>query len=70
MLAAHVSPTGKEEKVAVKVQFPNVRDSLGADLGYVRALLTFGRVLPKGMFLERTVEVRPSHACLVVVGRR
>lgn len=58
MLAAHASPTGKAERVAVKVQFPNVRDSLGADLGYVRALLTIGSVLPKGMFLERTVEVQ------------
>jgi aarF domain-containing kinase len=60
VLAADASPTGKEEKVAVKVQFPNVRDSITGDLGYVKMLLTMGAVLPRGLFLDRTVEVRRS----------
>lgn len=44
-------------KVAVKVQFPNIRRSVESDLGYVKALLTAGSVLPKGLFLERTIKV-------------
>jgi aarF domain-containing kinase len=57
VLAAAYSPTGRDEKVAIKIQFPNVADSIGSDLSYARALLTAGRVLPKGLFLERTIEV-------------
>lgn len=45
-------------RVAVKVQFPNIRQSVESDLGYVSALLTAGRVLPKGLFLNRTIKVR------------
>ena len=58
VLAAHVSPTGKEAHVAVKVQFPDVKKSIDSDLGYLTTLLGgFGGVLPKGAFLGRTIEV-------------
>jgi len=43
--------------VAVKVQFPNIRNSIDSDLSYVRLLLTASKILPRGMFLDRTVEV-------------
>jgi aarF domain-containing kinase len=56
-LAASASPTGREERVAVKVQFPNVAASIASDLGYVKLALTAGRLLPKGLFLDRTLEV-------------
>ncbi|KAF7760373.1 hypothetical protein Agabi119p4_11049 [Agaricus bisporus var. burnettii] len=46
--------------VAVKVQFPNISNSIDSDLSYVRMLLTASKILPKGMFLERTVEVMRS----------
>lgn len=46
--------------VAVKVQFPNIRNSIDSDLSYVRMLLTASKILPKGMFLDRTVEVMKS----------
>ncbi|KAJ7821072.1 ABC1 family-domain-containing protein, partial [Mycena leptocephala] len=49
-LAAHVSPTGAEARVAVKVQFPNMRARLRVTWG-------IGRMLPKGLFLDRTMEV-------------
>ncbi|KAH9916412.1 ABC1-domain-containing protein [Epithele typhae] len=56
-LAAHASPTGAPERVAVKVQFPNVARSIASDLGYVKVLLTAGSILPKGLFLDRTLAV-------------
>ncbi|KAL1708213.1 ABC1-domain-containing protein [Schizophyllum commune] len=43
--------------VAVKVQFPNIARSIASDLGYLRTLLTAGRLLPKGLFLNKTLEV-------------
>ena len=58
VLAPHVSPTGKEERVAVKIQFPDVKKSIDSDLGYVTMLLgTLGGVLPRGAFLDKTIEV-------------
>ncbi|KAH7882197.1 ABC1-domain-containing protein [Phlebopus sp. FC_14] len=57
VLTACASPTGREEAVAVKIQFPNIADSIASDLGYVKMLLTAGRLLPKGLFLERTIQV-------------
>ena len=60
ILAAGVSPTGKPEPVAVKIQFPNIADSIESDLGYVKMLLTAGSILPKGLFLDRTIQVMKS----------
>lgn len=57
VLRASVSPTAREERVAVKIQFPNIANSIASDLGYVKLLLTAGRLLPKGLFLDRTVQV-------------
>jgi len=41
----------------VKIQFPNIVNSINSDLGYVKLLLTAGRFLPKGLFLDRTIQV-------------
>ena len=60
VLSAGVSPTGNPEPVAVKVQFPNVADSIESDLGYVKMLLTAGSLLPKGLFLGKTIQVMKS----------
>ena len=57
VLSASVSPTGREERVAVKIQFPNIANSIASDLGYVKLLLTAGHLLPKGLFLDRTIQV-------------
>jgi aarF domain-containing kinase len=57
VLAAHVSPTGQPERVAVKVQFPNIAESVASDLNYIRILLTAGRLLPRGLFLDKTLAV-------------
>jgi len=57
VLTASSSPTGHPAKVAVKIQFPNIVNSIETDLGYVKMLLTAGRLLPKGLFLDRTMQV-------------
>ena len=57
VLAPGVSPTGREEPVAVKIQFPNIVNSIASDLGYVKLLLTAGKLLPKGLFLDKTIQV-------------
>lgn len=61
-LKAEHSPTGVALPVAVKIQFPNIANSIQSDLGYIKLLLTAGKLLPKGLFLDRTVEVSISVA--------
>ncbi|KAI9451411.1 ABC1-domain-containing protein [Lactarius psammicola] len=41
----------------VKIQFPNIVESVASDLGYIRLLLTAGRLLPRGLFLDKTLTV-------------
>lgn len=42
-------------RVAVKVQYPGVSDSIDSDLSNLAILLTASRLLPKGLFLEKTI---------------
>ncbi|KJA22614.1 hypothetical protein HYPSUDRAFT_185942 [Hypholoma sublateritium FD-334 SS-4] len=60
VLSATMSPTGREERVAVKIQFPSIASSIESDLGYIKLLLTAGRLLPKGLFLDRTIHAMKS----------
>ncbi|KAH9942839.1 ABC1-domain-containing protein [Amylocystis lapponica] len=57
VLRASSSPTGSPARVAVKIQFPNIAGSIASDLGYVKMLLTAGRLLPRGLFLDNTIQV-------------
>ncbi|KAK6439159.1 hypothetical protein LTR95_004631 [Oleoguttula sp. CCFEE 5521] len=41
--------------VAVKIQYPGVRDSIDSDLNNISLLLTASRLLPKGLFFDKTV---------------
>ncbi|UZJ54213.1 hypothetical protein CBS101457_003533 [Exobasidium rhododendri] len=45
------------QKVAVKVQFPGVRESIGSDLSNLRWLVSASALLPKGLFLDNTIRV-------------
>ena len=54
VLAASVSPTGRPARVAVKIQFPNIAESVASDLSHIRILLMAGRLLPRGLFLGKT----------------
>ncbi|KAL9612754.1 MAG: hypothetical protein Q9167_002694 [Letrouitia subvulpina] len=42
-------------RVAVKVQYPGVADSIDSDLSNLAVLLTASRLLPKGLYLEKTI---------------
>lgn len=44
-------------RVAVKVQFPGVAESIGSDLSNIKWLLMASSLLPKGLFLESSVRV-------------
>jgi aarF domain-containing kinase len=42
-------------RVAVKVQYPGVAGSIDSDLNNLAILLTASRLLPKGLFLDKTI---------------
>lgn len=43
------------QPVAVKVQYPGVADSIDSDLNNLSILLNASRLLPKGLFLDKTI---------------
>lgn len=43
-------------RVAVKIQYPGVADSINSDLDNLTLLLTASRLLPKGLYLNKTIE--------------
>ena len=43
------------ERVAVKVQYPGVADSIDSDLNNLSILLNASRLLPKGLYLDKTI---------------
>ncbi|KAI0471948.1 ABC1-domain-containing protein [Xylariaceae sp. FL0804] len=51
--SARLKSTG--EKVAVKIQFPGVADSINSDLDNLSMLLTASKMLPKGLYLDKTI---------------
>lgn len=50
---ATLASNGKD--VAVKVQYPGVRNSIDSDLNNLSLLLTASRLLPNGLFLDKTI---------------
>ncbi|KAI1631408.1 ABC1 family-domain-containing protein [Biscogniauxia mediterranea] len=44
------------KKVAVKIQFPGVADSINSDLDNLSMLLTASKMLPKGLYLNKTID--------------
>lgn len=51
----HEAELKNGEKVVVKVQYPGVKESIDSDLNNMLMLLTASRLLPKGLFLDKTV---------------
>lgn len=47
-------PTGQQ--VAVKVQYPGVSKSIDSDLSNLSILLTASKLLPRGLFLNKTID--------------
>ncbi|KAL9054138.1 MAG: hypothetical protein Q9162_004321 [Coniocarpon cinnabarinum] len=50
---ATITSTG--QTVAVKIQYPGVSRSIDSDLNNLSILLTASRILPKGLFLDKTI---------------
>jgi aarF domain-containing kinase len=50
---ATLASNGRE--VAVKIQYPGVRGSIDSDLSNLSLLLTASRLLPPGLFLDKTI---------------
>lgn len=50
---ATLAANGKD--VAVKIQYPGVRNSIDSDLNNLSLLLTASRLLPRGLFLDKTI---------------
>lgn len=44
------------QRVAVKIQFPGVADSINSDLDNLSILLTATKLLPKGLYLNKTID--------------
>lgn len=44
-------------RLAVKVQYPGVADAIDSDLDSLKLLLLASRLLPRGLYLEKTIEV-------------
>jgi len=42
-------------KIAVKIQYPGVADSVDADMANLQRLLQLGQFIPKGLFLDRVI---------------
>ncbi|KAF7717646.1 Uncharacterized protein PECH_002977 [Penicillium ucsense] len=51
--SAVLKSTGKP--VAVKIQYPGVADSIDSDLNNLSILLTASRMLPRGLYLDKTI---------------
>ena len=51
--SATLASTG--QRVAVKIQYPGVASSIDSDLSNLAILLTASRLLPKGLFLDKTI---------------
>lgn len=51
----HTATLKSGEKVVVKIQYPGVKKSIDSDLSNLLMLLTASRLLPKGLFLDKTV---------------
>lgn len=48
--------TSNGARVAVKIQFPGVADSINSDLDNISVLLAAARLLPKGLYLNKTID--------------
>ncbi len=51
--SAILASTG--QRVAVKIQYPGVASSISSDLSNLSLLLTASRLLPKGLYLDKTI---------------
>src|SRR6202012_4110159 len=53
----HYAKTLEGDTVAVKIQYPGISESISSDLNMLKMLLLMSKWLPKGLYLDRTIEV-------------
>ncbi|CAE6437143.1 unnamed protein product [Rhizoctonia solani] len=53
----HKATIPPNETIALKVQFPNIAESIYSDLANISTLLTASALLPRGLYLDRTLTV-------------
>ncbi|KAH8549945.1 ABC1 family-domain-containing protein [Umbelopsis sp. PMI_123] len=53
--AATLASTGMP--LAIKIQYPGIRESIDSDLNNLKTLVTFSNLLPKGLYLDNTIRV-------------
>lgn len=44
-------------KVAMKIQYPGVADSIESDIENVKLLLDYTNLIPKGLYLDKAMKV-------------
>ncbi|KAJ2351699.1 hypothetical protein IWW50_000878 [Coemansia erecta] len=58
---AHLGASAQEivgfDRVAVKVQYPGVANSIDSDLDNLQSLLVMSKLLPRGMYLDNSIRV-------------
>lgn len=55
-----VVPGSQPLSIALKVQFPNIAESIYSDLANISTLLAASALLPRGLYLDRTLAVMRS----------
>ncbi|XP_038892571.1 protein ABC transporter 1, mitochondrial [Benincasa hispida] len=53
----HRAVTKNGMKVAMKIQYPGVADSIESDIDNVKLLLDYTNLIPKGLYLDRAIKV-------------
>lgn len=53
----HRATLSTGQDVAVKIQFPGIKESITSDLSYLTPLLASSAILPKGLYLQNTIAV-------------
>ncbi|KAG6586839.1 Atypical/ABC1/ABC1-A protein Kinase [Phytophthora cinnamomi] len=45
------------ERVAIKIQYPGVAESIGSDLSNLKRLVTYTNILPRGLYIDEIIRV-------------
>lgn len=53
----HLAVTKDDIKVAMKIQYPGVADSIESDIDNVKLILDYTNLIPEGLYLDRAMKV-------------
>ena len=53
----HRATLTDSRKIAVKIQFPGIANSIDSDISNLKVLLSFSALLPRGLYLDNTLRV-------------